>query len=98
MNDLARTVLALLALCLGACHVMRAISNRQCHETQPYMKATSVPPLVVPSGLDAPDTTNALRLPALKEPAPPPRPASSPCLDEPPSFKVQQPVPRAPQA
>jgi len=52
---------------------------------------------VVPPGLDAPDTTNALRLPVLNEPAPPPRGAKQPCLDEPPPFKVPQPA-RTPQA
>jgi hypothetical protein len=48
-----------------------------------------VPPLIIPSGLDAPDTTNALRLPTLNEPAPPRRSGKQPCLDEPPPFKVQ---------
>jgi hypothetical protein len=47
--------------------------------------------------MDAPDTTNALRLPALNEPAPPPRKGREPCLDEPPPFKVKQPA-KAPQA
>ena len=61
------------------------------------MRATSVPPLKVPAGLDAPDTTNALRLPALNEPAPPRAHVKDPCLDEPPPFKVQQPA-RPPQA
>jgi uncharacterized lipoprotein len=96
-----RIVLPLLAplmLCASGCHIMRAISKRECHEPQPYMKATSVPPLQIPPGLDAPDTTNALRLPVLNEPAPPPRGKSDPCLDEPPSFKVQRQPPRTPQA
>lgn len=102
MRVSARIVLPLLVpLVLGAsgCHLVRAIGNRQCHDVQPYTKATSVPLLKIPSGLDAPDTTNALKLPVLNEPAPPPRRKSDPCLDEPPSFKVQQPVaPARPQA
>ena len=101
MRVTTRILLPLLApLALGAagCHLVRAVSNRQCHDTQPYMKATSAAPLVVPPGLDAPDTTNALRLPALNEPPPPPRGPKEPCLDEPPSFKVQQAAPRTPQA
>jgi uncharacterized lipoprotein len=78
----------------GGC---RSWSAKTCHEVQPYTKASSVPPLVIPAGLDAPDTTNALRLPQLTEPAPPPRTGKQPCLDEPPSFKVTQPA-HTPQA
>ena len=86
----AGTVLLLgVLLALSGCGVARAVRNRACHDPQPYMKATSVPPLIIPSGLDAPDTTNALRLPVLNEPAPPPRGGKQPCLDEPPPFKVQ---------
>ena len=66
-------VLAALLLAGSGCQVMRAIDKQACHEPQPYMKAHSVAPLKIPAGLDAPDTTNALRLPALNEPAPPPR-------------------------
>jgi len=47
--------------------------------------------------MDAPDTTNALRMPTLNEPPPPPRKGKEPCLDEPPPFKVTQPT-KAPQA
>ena len=83
-----------LLVAAGGC---RSWSAKSCHEPQPYMQAKSVPPLVIPAGLDAPDTTNALRLPQLSEPAPPPRTGKQPCLDEPPSFKVTQP-PRTPQA
>lgn len=72
---------------LSGCHALR---SKSCNGKQPYMQAKSVPPLVVPSGLDAPDTTNALRLPTLNEPSPPARHTNSPCLDEPPSFKVPQ--------
>jgi uncharacterized lipoprotein len=92
-------VMALTALLLtqSGCRVVRAIDKRECHEVQPYMRSGSVPALKIPAGLDAPDTTNALRLPALNEPAPPPRGPKDPCLDEPPPFKVPQ-TPRAPQA
>jgi uncharacterized lipoprotein len=90
-------MLAALLLTQSGCRVVRAIDKRECHEVQPYMKSTSVPPLKVPAGLDAPDTTNALKLPALNEPQPPPRGSKDPCLDEPPPFKVP-PAPRAPQA
>jgi len=81
-------------LVLGGCHSLRSVGS--CHKPQPYENARSVAPLKIPSGLDAPDTANALRLPVLNEPAPPPRSGRAPCLDEPPSFKVTKPV--APQA
>jgi uncharacterized lipoprotein len=82
---------------VGGCHAFRSASAKACHGSQPYQQAKSVPPLKIPSGMDAPDTTNALRLPALNEPAPPPRKGREPCLDEPPPFKVKQPA-KAPQA
>jgi uncharacterized lipoprotein len=84
-----------LLLSVSGCHMLRSkIDARACNETQTYASERSVPPLKVPSGVDSPDAVNALRLPQLNEPAPPPRPRSARCLDEPPSFKVQ----KAPQA
>ncbi len=85
---------AALVLC-GGCRVLRGANS--CHKPQPYMAASSVPPLKIPEGLDAPDTTNALKLPTLNEPPPPRRSSKDPCLDEPPPFKVAKPAP-APQA
>jgi uncharacterized lipoprotein len=82
---------------VSSCSMMRAMNRKSCHGAQPYMKAGNGPPLVIPPGLDPLDTTNSLRLPTLKEPAPPARPGDAPCLDEPPPFKVKQPA-RTPQA
>jgi len=82
--------LAPLMLMLSGCHPFRHFTYA-CHKTQPYMQATSIPSLKIPSGLDAPDTTNALHLPALNEPEPPARKGREPCLDEPPPFKVAKP-------
>jgi uncharacterized lipoprotein len=79
-----------LALTTAGCHPFRHLSYA-CHRQQPYMKAGSVAPLKIPTGLDAPDTTSALRLPALNEPAPPPRKGQEPCFDEPPPYKVAKP-------
>lgn len=86
-------VAPLLMLTAG-CHPFRHLTYA-CHKKQPYMQASSVAPLKIPTGLDAPDTTNALRLPALNEPAPPPRTGKQPCLDEPPPYKVVKPAPQA---
>lgn len=84
-----------MALALGGCKVIRSTTN-SCHKQQSYMSASSVAPLKIPPGLDVPDTTNALHIPDLKEPAPPRRKGKEPCLDEPPSYKVAKPTP--PQA
>jgi uncharacterized lipoprotein len=93
-----RIVLLLLLLpFVGGCHLFRSASAKACHGPQPYQKAQTVAPLKVPSGLDAPDTTNALRLPTLNQPGPPPRSGKQPCLDEPPPYKVTQPA-KTPQA
>jgi len=72
---------------LSACHLLGVSS---CQGPQAYLGAKSVAPLKIPAGLDAPETNNALRIPALNEPAPPARKGKEPCLDEPPPFKVRQ--------
>ena len=85
-------MLLLMLPLIDGCHFFRGAGAKACHGPQPYQKAQSVLPLKVPVGLDAPDTTNGLRLPALNEPAPPPRSGKQPCLDEPPPYKVTQPT------
>jgi uncharacterized lipoprotein len=80
---------------LGGCKSWR---ENACRKPQPYQSATTGAPLTIPPGLAAPDTANALKLPVLNEPAPPPRKNKDPCLEEPPSFKVPKSVPPAPQA
>jgi len=89
IKSFARVLLFLAALlALNGCHYFHSMS---CHGGQPYQNAKSEPPLKIPPGLEAPDTTGALRLPRLSEPPPPARKGKDPCLDEPPPFKVQQP-------
>ena len=78
--------LAPLLLALGGCRSLHSFNS--CHAHQAYMNEKSVAPLKIPPGLDTPDTTNALRLPALNEPEPPARKGRDPCLDEPPPFKA----------
>jgi uncharacterized lipoprotein len=97
-RNLALCGTLLMLLCLGGCHPIRAVrSAGSCHDPKrPYLKADSVAPLKIPAGLDTPDNTNALHIPALNEPAPPARAATDPCLEEPPSFQVAKQAP--PQA
>ena len=90
-------LLVLLLPLMNGCHAFRSASTRACHGPQQYQKAQTVAPLKIPAGLDAPDTSSALRLPTLNEPAPPTRKGTQPCLDEPPPFKVTQPA-KTPQA
>ena len=75
------------ALALQGC---RSIMG-SCHDPQPYQQAESAKPLEIPSGLEAPDTRNALAIPELKEPAPPARKQGDSCLDEPPKYVAPKP-------
>ncbi|HET9107857.1 MAG TPA: hypothetical protein VFN79_11790 [Steroidobacteraceae bacterium] len=89
------TTLALSAavlLALGGCKTIHHITrDNTCNKPQPYMAARSIPPLRIPEGLDAPDTSHALDVPKLDAPPPPPRGPKDPCLSAPPSFNVPQP-------
>jgi uncharacterized lipoprotein len=96
MKSAALVCLALLLPALAGCHPFSHLTYA-CHKHQSYQDAASIPPLRIPTGLDAPDTSNALKIPPLNEPAPPRRTGRQPCLDEPPPFKVPKPPP-APQA
>jgi hypothetical protein len=89
-------VLAAAGLGLSGCHLLH--SSRSCTEnTDSYLKATSVPPLRVPVGIDAPDAKSGMQIPALNEPPLPPRGAKDPCLDESPKFTEPR-GPRPPPA
>ncbi|HUI62140.1 MAG TPA: hypothetical protein VLX90_18075 [Steroidobacteraceae bacterium] len=79
---------------LTACHPLRTLRNvgGTCHDAKPYMKASSIAPLKIPAGLDTPDNATALHIPALNQPAPPPRKHTDPCLEEPPPFQVPKQV------
>ena len=90
-----RATLALPAaalLALGGCKTIHHMTHGDsCNKPQPYMRAASIPPLRIPEGMDAPDTSHALDVPKLDAPEPPPRGRNDPCLDAPPSFDVPQP-------
>ncbi|HVS75483.1 MAG TPA: hypothetical protein VHE11_01025 [Steroidobacteraceae bacterium] len=83
---------AAVLLALGGCKTLHHLAhNDGCNKPQPYMRAASIPPLKIPGGLDAPDTSHALDVPGLNAPDPPPPGPNDPCLDAPPSFTVPQP-------
>lgn len=94
-----RAVWALAAVLpvVSGCHALRAVTEESCHKPQPYMVARSVPPLKIPVGLNSPNTSDALVVPPLKGPTPPPPTAKEPCLDAPPSYvhPHAQPAPKA---
>lgn len=56
-----------------------------CHKPQAYAEAETLPPLRVPADLDGPDTSTALDVPAVNEPAIPLDP-DGPCLEAPPAI------------
>ena len=84
--------LSIVALCvlISSC---RSMFGHSCHEPPKYAGAEAGEPLKIPEGLDAPDTTQALRIPELNTPEPPPRSKKDPCLDEPPAFTTPKPAP-----
>jgi uncharacterized lipoprotein len=96
--------LALCTVLLSGCGWLhrwtyRESRNRGCHE-QPFEgNADTHAPLQVPSGLSAPDTTGAIKVPQLAQPNQP-RSRDAPCLDMPPSYGSEPtglPPPRRPQ-
>ena len=78
---------------LGACRSMMG-GGDACHKPGAYVEAKDAPPLKIPPGFKAPDTAQALRIPALNEPAAPPRSKGDPCLDEPPPYSTPKPAPQ----
>jgi uncharacterized lipoprotein len=82
-------LLALIALlALAGCGAFRP-TFEDCDETPAYAGAKELPPLRVPEGVDAPDTRNALKVPAVTVPE---KPLDGRCIDAPPSYGS----PRAP--
>jgi|ERR1700733_726537 uncharacterized lipoprotein len=90
-------VLAAAGLGLSGCHLWHRAYHACTENSDIYQKATSLPPLRVPVGIEPPDTKSALQIPALNEPALPPRGPKDPCLDESPKFTEPR-GPRPPPA
>jgi len=76
-------------LALSGCKTLHHLTHDDtCNKPQLYQRATSIPPLTIPAGLSAPDTSAALEVPSLEGSPPPPRTVKDPCLAAPPSFNV----------
>jgi uncharacterized lipoprotein len=60
--------------------------NSDCHGKQDYQRAAQAAPLIVPPGLDSPNTQGALTIPTVDLAPPPPGPHDA-CLDIPPRYK-----------
>ena len=69
-------------LAAAGCHS----GGNVCEKPGVYTLAESAPSLKIPVGLQSPDTRQALRIPELNTPEPPPRRKGDACLDEPPKY------------
>ena len=87
-----RLLLGLPVIMLASgCHLFHGFEP-DCHKPQLYQKAQQVAPLRVPEGLDAPNVTGALVIPAADQVTPPPPGPKDACLDVPPRFKEPPPT------
>ncbi len=77
---------ATVAACLSGCNLLNKFQPN-CHKPQEYQRAKEVPPLIVPQGLDKPNTSGALAVPTV-ELAPPPPGRKDACLDIPPRYQA----------
>jgi uncharacterized lipoprotein len=66
-------------------------------DNKDYVGAPELPPLKAPPGLEAPNTRNALKVPALNTPERV-RGRDEPCLDAPPPYSTPKTTPAAPRA
>jgi uncharacterized lipoprotein len=74
---------------MSGCHFFSKLTP-DCHSPQEYQHALSAPPLKVPAGLDSPNTTGALVIPAVTD-VPPPLGPHDVCYDVPPRYKPAPP-------
>jgi uncharacterized lipoprotein len=63
-----------------------------CREPQFNGSALTLPPLKAPPGLNAPNTSAGVKIPALNA-TDTPRPRNAPCLDVPPKYVPETPTP-----
>jgi uncharacterized lipoprotein len=76
---------AALAASVSGCHLLSKLQP-DCHKPQEYQRAREVAPLIVPQGLDKPNTSGALVVPTVELAPPPPGPKDA-CLDVPPRYQ-----------
>jgi len=86
--DRALMLVAAAAL-LSGCHLFSKLTP-DCHTTQEYQRAGQIAPLKVPTGLDTPNTKDALVIPTAALAPPPPGPKDA-CLDVPPRYVAAPP-------
>jgi hypothetical protein len=86
-------VVLLAMLATAGCNPFRrhSAAGELCKEPEAYAQAQEGKTLIIPAGLEAPDTRNALRIPDLSTPEPPPRTRETGCLDEPPNYVIPKP-------
>ena len=77
------TVLVPIVLVLAGLSGCRSWREDPCSGSKPYQAAGSVPPLIAPEGVAAPNTRNALKIPEPSGVAPA---AKNRCLEQPPRF------------
>ena len=82
-------ILGVVCLLASSCRSWRG----SCDDPVPYQAAQTGASLKIPPNLQAPDTTNALKIPELNTPKPPPRQKKDGCLDAPPPFATPKPTP-----
>ncbi len=83
-----RALLLLPVVALAGCKALLP-SPTECTDRLPYMDAREAAPLVVPDGVDAPNTRAALRIPEVGTPQ---RPDDGRCLDYPPRYRTAAPA------
>jgi uncharacterized lipoprotein len=71
---------------LSGCHLLSRLQP-DCHHPQEYQRAREVSPLIVPPGMDKPNTSGALVIPTVELAPPPPGPRDV-CLDIPPRYQA----------
>src|SRR5262245_22337748 len=86
--------IAILCIFASGCRSWGLKLGGKCRAPEGYgATAEAGEPLKIPPNLEAPDTTQALKIPELNTPAPPPRQEGDPCLEAPPSYAVPKPAP-----
>jgi uncharacterized lipoprotein len=79
-------VLMAVGALLSGCHLFSKLTP-DCHTRQEYQHAVSAPPLIVPTGLDSPNTAGALVIPKVEVAPPAPGPKDA-CYDVPPRYQA----------